>query len=267
VCSRTLLAAISPCPNDTYCFQLWAEGKIPSAVTLSLSFHDIETLNSLSLTAAPYDITKISTACLCRIEDEYAPLSSGAAFAINGGPVVVAKQPFTVEDLPRLKIAVPGIHTSAFVALSLLYGRPKNIVQMPSSHILRSIVDGRVDAGLVIHEARFIYPSYGLHQVADIGDAYYSRFSTPLPLGVIVARRSLGEGVIESLSKTLNRSIQAAKNQPALSSFVTDHASELSSDTIWQHIHHYVTKESEMMSDKELRWIRDFADAARELQG
>ena len=265
--SRTLLAAISPCPNDTFCFQFWAEGKVHSGLSLSLSFHDIETLNVLSMTEATYDIAKISTACLCRIEDKYVPLSSGAAFAINGGPIVVAKQPFDVDDLPRLKIAVPGIHTSAFVALSLLYGRPKNIIQMPSSQILKSVVDGSVDAGLVIHEARFIYPSYGLHHVVDIGDAYCSRFSTPLPLGVIVAKRSLGGDVIELLSETLSRSIQQAKKQQTLSSFVTSHASELSPDTIWQHIHHYVTKESEMMSEKELQWIRIFADAARDFQG
>jgi 1,4-dihydroxy-6-naphthoate synthase len=262
---RTLLAAISPCPNDTFCFQPWAEGVVESPISLSLSFHDVETLNIMARTSAPYDITKVSTACLNSIGEEYLPLSSGAAFAVNGGPTVVAKRPFSINDMHALRIAVPGRYTSAFVAFSILYGCPENIVEMPSSEILQSVVDGYADAGLVIHEARFVYPAYGLCRIVDIGDAYYSRFHTPLPLGVIVARRSLGEQLVDCLSDTLRRSIRHAKTQSSLSSFVSSHASEMHPDTIWQHISHYVTRETEMMADEEYRWIQVFLESAKGL--
>lgn len=260
---RTLLAAISPCPNDTFCFQSWAEGVLPSSLPISLSFHDIETLNVLAQTSAPFDITKVSTACLNSIKEEYVPLSSGAAFAIDGGPLVVAKHAFDLSDLRTLRIAVPGQYTSAFVAFCLLYGRPENILQMPSSEILQSVSDGHCDAGLVIHEARFVYPSYGLTKLVDIGEAYHARFHTPLPLGVIVARRSLGEPMLDELSSTLRRSINQAKTRQALSSYITSRAAELHPDTIWQHIHHYVTGETEKMSEEEYRWIHLFLEAAK----
>jgi 1,4-dihydroxy-6-naphthoate synthase len=255
--------AISPCPNDTFCFQHLAEGTVASPISVSLSFHDIETLNILSQTSMPYDITKVSTACLNSIGEEYVPLSSGAAFAINGGPIVVAKNLFDIHDLPKVRIAIPGRYTSAFVALSVLYGRPERIVEMPSSEIFGSVVDGYVDAGLVIHEARFVYPSYGLYQIVDIGDAYFSRFHTPLPLGVIVARRSLGPQVLDSLSDTLRRSIQEARKRNSLSPFVLSRATELHPDTIWQHINHYVTQETEVMADAAYRWIEVFLEVSK----
>ena len=260
---RTLLAAVSPCPNDTFCFQSWAEGAIASPISLTLSFHDIETLNIFSQTSAPYDITKVSTACLSRIGEEYVPLSAGAAFAINGGPKIIVKRPFTISDLPSLRVAVPGRYTSAFVALCVLYGAPATIIEMPSCEILQSVVDGRADAGLVIHEARFVYQSYGLHQMVDIGDEYTSRFLTPLPLGVIVARRSLGIKTLDLLSDTLRHSIQAAKARSSLSPFILSHAAELHPDTIWQHINHYVTAQTETMTDEAYRWIDIFLEAQK----
>jgi 1,4-dihydroxy-6-naphthoate synthase len=147
--------------------------------------------------------------------------------------------------------------------LCILYGHPENIVEMPSSEVLKSVADGRVDAGLVIHEARFVYPSYGLRQVVDIGDAYNARFRMPLPLGVIAAKRSLGDEVLDCLSHTLHRSICHAKTSSSLSSFVSSRATEMHSTTIWQHINHFVTRETEMMADEEFRWIQCFLEAAK----
>lgn len=261
--SRTLLAAISPCPNDTFCFQRWAEGAVDSSLRLSLSFHDIEMLNVLAQTTAPYDLTKVSTACLSRIEEKYVPLSSGAAFAMNGGPKVVAKTAYDIRDLRQVRVAVPGKNTSAFVAFSILYGKLENPIQMPSSEILNSVLRGDVDAGLVIHEGRFVYSCLGLHQIVDIGDAYFSRFHTPLPLGVIVARRSLGDEVLHQLSSTLQQSILQARSEEDLSPFVRSRATEIEVNTIWQHIHHFVTDETEQMSDAAYQWIEIFLREAK----
>lgn len=264
--ARTLLVAISPCPNDTFCFQPWVEGAIESPYTLTLSFHDIENLNVLAKTKALYDVTKLSTACLNEVEEEYVPLTSGAAFAMDGGPKIVAKKDFSFQDLPHCTMAVPGRHTSAFVAMALLYGCPKSVIEMPSSEIMKSIIEGKVDAGLVIHEARFVFSDYGLHEIVDIGDAYAARFQEPLPLGVIAARRSFGTTMIDELSSILRASVRKAKERAQLLPFVTDRAQELCKEIIWQHIHHFVTEETESTDAKALRWIEAFLERAKTVQ-
>lgn len=260
MCPRTLLTAISSCPNDTFCFESWAEGGIDTPFSLDLSFHEIETLNGLSVASAPYDITKVSTVLLPHIQNTYAPLASGAAFAIDGGPLVVAKRSLKIGDLSSMTIAIPGRHTSAFAALCALYGSPARAVEISSSNILQAVVDGQVDAGLVIHEARFVYPSYGVQQIVDIGLEYQSRFHAPLPLGIVVARKSLGPETISALSSVLSCSIRIARSRSELSPFIRERAAELDPATIWQHIHHYVTQETEEMSDTAWKWIETFVE-------
>jgi 1,4-dihydroxy-6-naphthoate synthase len=170
-----------------------------------------------------------------------------------------------MDELPQKRLAIPGKHTSAYAAFSLLYGHPHRCVEMPSSEILQSVIDGHCDAGLVIHEGRDGALRHGLFDIADIGDLYQSRCGAVLPLGVIVARRSLGEQAIRVLGETLRRSIQEARTQSSLSPFVCVKAQEQSPEILWKHINRYVTTETEMMTEEAARWIQLFLEAIKRL--
>jgi 1,4-dihydroxy-6-naphthoate synthase len=259
-----LRIAISSCPNDTFCFQPWIEECIHTSFRADFFFNDVDTLNRVAMASAPFDVTKLSAACLGAVSDRYEPLSSGAAFAINGGPKVLAKAPLSVSDFSELRLAIPGKMTSAYAAYSLLFGCPAEVLEMSPSSIIRAILDGTCDAGLVIHETGSVASRYGLIEAVDVGEAYRSRFGFPLPLGVIVAKRSLGPSMIQELDSTLSRSICEAKARAILSSFVREKAQELDSAILWQHIHQYVTAETECMTPQARQWLAVFTQLLTE---
>ena len=256
--STILRIAISSCPNDTFCFQPWAEECIETSFNSDFFFNDVDTLNRVAMASAPFDVTKLSAACLNEVLDMYEPLSSGAAFAIHGGPKVLAKRACPVSELPRLRLAIPGRLTSAYAAYSLLFGSSQEVVEMSPSSIIRAIHDGTCDAGLVIHETRSAAERHGLVEVVDIGEAYRSKFGAVLPLGVIVDKRSLGSSMLATINDTLFRSIHEARRRSVLSSFVLNRAVEPDGAVLWQHIQHYVTDETELMTAESQQWITTF---------
>ena len=260
-----LRVAISSCPNDTFCFQPWAEECIQTPLRADFFFNDVDTLNGVALASAAFDVTKLSAATLEAVSDIYVPLSSGAAFAIHGGPRVLARKGMALSDLLKVRLAIPGEKTSAYAAYTLLFGSPKEIVSMPSSAIIQAVTDGTCDAGLVIHETRSVADRYGLIEVADVGQLYSEKFHATLPLGVVVARRSLGPAILHAINDTLRRSIREARKRSVLSSFVLDRAQESDSAVLWQHIHHYVTDETELMTAESLQWITTFNQLIRHL--
>ena len=256
--SANLRVAISSCPNDTFCFQAWAEECFELPFMTDFFFNDVNTLNRVAMTSAPFDVTKLSASCLQAVSDVYVPLSSGAAFAIHGGPKVLAKTPLSLSDLSNLRLAIPGRLTSAYAAYTLLFGPPREVVEMPSSAVIRAIAEGTCDAGLVIHETCSAAKQHGLIEVVDVGEVYRKRFGSVLPLGVIVARRSLGPETIRRINETLYRSICEARKRPLLAPFVRDRAQELNEDVLWQHINQYVTAETECMTPESSQWITTF---------
>ena len=208
---RTLLAAISPCPNDTFAFAPWIERRIDSPYVLDICFHDIEELNTVAMHSDQFDLIKISAACYGKVCDRYAVLSSGAAFALNGGPLLVAKRKSDFRS-----VAIPGIHTSAYAAYRLLYGTPQQVCQMSYEQIVPCVEAGVCDAGIVIHEGRFAIPS-SLEIVADLGEAFAEKYGCPLPLGLIVAKRSLGKETISCVESILRKSVEQARLETLLS--------------------------------------------------
>lgn len=257
--STILRIAISSCPNDTFCFQPWAEECIETSFHADFFFNDVDTLNRVAMASAPFDVTKLSAACLNAVSDVYEPLSSGAAFAIHGGPKVLAKRAYSVSELPRLRLAIPGKLTSAYAAYSLLFDpSQQDIVEMSPSSIVRAIHDGTCDAGLVIHEVRSAVDRHGFVEIVDIGEAYRTKFGAVLPLGVIVAKRSLGPSMLQTINDTLFRSIHEARRRSVLSSFVLNRAQEPDGAVLWQHIHQYVTAETEHMTVESQQWLTIF---------
>jgi 1,4-dihydroxy-6-naphthoate synthase len=256
---KSVSLGYSPCPNDTFIFYAMTHGKIDTG---GLSFNevllDVETLNRKALNAE-IDVTKISYAAYGLLRDNYTLLRSGGALGRGCGPLVVAKHDYAMEDLRNKRIVIPGKLTTAFLLLQLfdtsfmraysntplhLYGRDypaPTIIEMPFHKIVEAVANEEVDAGLIIHESRFTYPSYGLKQIMDLGEWWEKDTGLPIPLGCIIARRSLGDNLNSRIDRTIRQSVEYAfsKREEPLT-YIKQHSQELSDDVIHQHIDLYV---------------------------
>jgi len=159
-------------------------------------------------------------------------------------------------------VAVPGRHTTAYFLLSL-YAQGFVPVEVRYDRILPMVAQGEVEAGLIIHESRFTYPRYGLVQVVDLGAWWEERTGLPLPLGAILARRDLGEGLIRALDEAVRRSVAYALAHPEEAlDYMRAHAQELSDEVIWAHVHTYVNAFSLDVGEEGERAVaRLFAEA------
>jgi len=166
---------------------------------------DIQTLNE-EATRGTYDVTAISFHAYAYIADKYALLPHGASIGDNYGPIVVSRQPAKPEDIPNLKIAIPGKLTSAFLALRIFNSEFKYQV-VPFDKIIDAVQNGDCDAGLLIHEGQLFYESKGLHKVLDLGQWWHEKHGLPLPMGGNVIRRDLGHARIKEVSRLLRESI------------------------------------------------------------
>ncbi len=198
----------SPDPDDAFMFYALAKGLIDSAgFEFEHVLDDIETLNQRAL-KGELEITAVSIHAFPGIADKYALLGSGGSMGDNYGPMVVCTEQKTVEDLNSMTIAVPGLKTSAFLALKLAIGTYKYKV-IPFDEIIPAVTSGEVDAGLIIHEGQLTYAQSGLKSVLDLGVWWNKKTSgLPLPLGGNCVRRDLGEQKIRDLSRVLKESIQ-----------------------------------------------------------
>ncbi|WP_299239757.1 MqnA/MqnD/SBP family protein [Sulfurihydrogenibium sp.] len=168
---------------------------------------DIETLNKEALKGT-YEVSAISIHAFPYVADRYALLSSGASMGDNYGPMVVAKEDFPANELKNKKIAVPGTLTSAFLALKL-FEPDINYVALPFDQIMDAVKEGKVDAGLIIHEGQLTYQDEGLKCIVDLGKWWYEKTGgLPLPLGGNVIRKDLGIEAMKEISEILRESIK-----------------------------------------------------------
>ncbi len=245
-----LRLGFSPCPNDTFIFYALANGKVdPGDLRFAFVIEDVETLNQLAL-RREIEISKVSCHAYVHLEDDYRFLSTGGAFGRGCGPLVVSDTCRLMDDLAGKRVAIPGQLTTAFLLLRLYFrasggGKPSSYVAMPFHEIMAAVRGGACDAGLIIHEGRFTYRDYGLHELLDLGDWWDRETGLPLPLGGIVAKRSLGEGVIGEIEHCIGSSVQYADfHREELRSYVKKYSQELSDDVIDQHISLYVNRYS-----------------------
>ena len=166
---------------------------------------DIQTLNEEAMQGT-YDVTAISFHAYAYVADKYVLLPHGASIGDNYGPVVVSRETATPEDIPNLKIAIPGKLTSAFLALRI-FNPIFEYVVVPFDKIIDAVQDGSCDAGLLIHEGQLFYESIGLHKVLDLGEWWHKRTGLPLPMGGNAIRRDLGPDLIREVSQLLRESI------------------------------------------------------------
>lgn len=224
---------ISPCPNDTFVFSALVHGQVEGPA-VTVTFADIDVCNQLAI-ARELDVVKVSFAALPELLDHYALLPTGGALGHGVGPLVLARAADT--DLAGATIAVPGERTTAYLLLRL-WRQGFKVQVMPFETIMPAVRDGLVDAGLVIHESRFTYPSYGLVCLQDLGAWWEADTGLPIPLGAIVARRTLD---LEALTTSIRASVEHAWADPTASAaFVAEHAQEMDPDVCQQHIDLYV---------------------------
>lgn len=239
--NRQLSLGFSPCPNDTFIFHALVNGIVKAD---GLSFQerllDVENLNRRAL-AAELDVTKVSFHLYGHIRDEYTLLSAGAALGRGCGPLLVAKSSLAPADLQGRPIALPGRYTTAALLLRLFAPQLDNLVYLSFEQIMPAIAAGEVAAGVIIHESRFTFGEYGLVKLVDLGEWWESDTGCPIPLGGIVARRSLGEKVISAVDSALRSSIDYAFANPAASrEYIRAHAQEMSDEVCAAHIGLYV---------------------------
>ena len=248
--------AFSPCPNDTFVFHAWVHGLLPGAPKLDVLYADIDITNSLAATPNGPDVLKISYAALPWVLSEYALLPCGGALGRGCGPLVLMKNGISSSNDPAVltgrRVAVPSERSTAYLLFRLwaaqnVPGGVGEIVIMPFHEIMPAVRDGLVDAGLVIHEARFTYPSYGLDLLVDLGNWWETDTTLPIPLGAIIARRSLDA---EAISGWIRASVEYAWKNPKVSQeYVLCHAQELSPEVAHAHIDLYVNKFTANLGD------------------
>ncbi len=182
--------AFSPCPNDTFVFHAWVHGLLPGAPPVDVTFADIDITNTAA-ERGEFDVVKVSYAALPWLLDDYTLLPSGGALGRGCGPLVLTRG--DVDSLDGRTVAVPSERSTAYLLFRLWAAgqRPARIDVVPFASIMPAVRDGKYDAGLVIHEARFTYPSYGLTSLVDLGAWWEGDTGLPIPLGAILARRSL----------------------------------------------------------------------------
>jgi len=227
-------AAFSPCPNDTFVFHALVHGLVPGAPPLDVTYADVDVTNTAALDGR-YDLVKVSYAALPWLLDKYHLLPCGGALGRGCGPLVLTRGGTEFRT-----VAVPGDRTTAYLLFRLwAQGRGADIEVVPFHEIMPGVADGRYDAGLVIHEARFTYPRYGLTALVDLGAWWESETGLPIPLGAILARRD----AVDPTAATgwIRESVRYAWKHPEASrDYILAHAQEMEPAVVAQHIDLYV---------------------------
>lgn len=256
---------ISPCPNDTFTFHALAHGLVPGAPAVDVRYADVDVTNTLAVDT-DLDLVKVSYAALPWLLDRYELLPCGGALGRGCGPLLLARGP-ALSSVDGLRVAVPGDRTTAYLLMRLWMGstssgaRPASIEVVPFASIMPGVAAGDYDAGLVIHEARFVYPRFGLTSIVDLGEWWESTTGLPIPLGAILARR----GAVDAAAATgwIRESVRRAWADPSLSrQYVLAHAQEMEQDVVDQHIKLYVNEFTHDLGDEGYRAVRGLLNRA-----
>ena len=255
----------SPCPNDTFIFYALSHGVIDSG---RLRFarpclEDVETLNSWAL-AHRLDVTKISCHALGHVSDEYCVLAAGSALGRGCGPLLVAAGDFPAVDLVGRRVAIPGRLTTAALLFRMFLPACTDLVEMRFDRIMEAVKRGEVDAGVIIHESRFTYGEEGLSCLQDLGLWWEEVSGQPIPLGCIVARRSLGEEVIALVDRAVAASVNYAFSHPGeCLPYIRAHSQETAPEVVQRHIELYVNDFSRDLGSEGMAAITAFLERGR----
>jgi 1,4-dihydroxy-6-naphthoate synthase len=203
----TIPVAHSPDSDDAFMFYGLAANKLDTGnITFKHVLKDIQTLNEEAMRGT-FEVTAISFHAYAYISEKYALLPHGASIGENYGPILVSRNPLSADDIGKLKIAIPGKLTSAFLALRI-FNSQFDYEVVPFDKIIETVLSGTCDAGLLIHEGQLFYDSLGLHKIIDLGEWWYQETGLPLPMGGNAIRRDLGPELSREVSRLLRESIR-----------------------------------------------------------
>lgn len=282
-----LSLAYSPCPNDCFIFDALIHQKIDTeGLEFEVSLEDVETLNRKAL-KSELDITKLSFHAYAYVLENYILLRAGSALGFNCGPLLVKdsknkiqRTRFKIQDSINKKqdlswdagniedmiVAIPGKMTTANFLLSLAYPNLKTKKEYVFSEIEQAVLNGEVNAGLLIHENRFTYEAKGLEKIMDLGEYWDSLIHAPIPLGGIVIRRDLSEEIQQKVNRVIKRSVEFAFANPESSMpYVKAHAQEMSEEVMKKHIALYVNDFSVDLGEPGEKAIHLMFNTAKEL--
>jgi 1,4-dihydroxy-6-naphthoate synthase len=206
----TIRVGHSPDSDDAFMFYALTHDKLNTGgLRFVHQLEDIETLNQRAL-RGELEVSAVSIHAFAHLADRYALLASGSSMGDQYGPTLVARVPMSLADLKGRTLAIPGRLTTAYLTMQLCLGKDTPVVVLPFDQILPAVAEGRVEAGLLIHEGQLYYGEKGLHKVVDLGEWWHEQTGLPLPLGGNVVRRDLGEAMVARIARLLKESIQYA---------------------------------------------------------
>ncbi len=238
-----LTLGFSPCPNDTFIFDAMVHGRIDTeGLEFDYFLADVEDLNKRAM-RSEVDITKISYYAYSFVASNYLILDVGSALGHRNGPLLISKRKISNSAMTKAKIAIPGKYTTANLLFSIAWPEATNKTEYLFSDIEKALLDGEVDAGLIIHETRFTYFKKGLHKLADMGEFWEKLTGLPIPLGAIVINRNIPHEIALKVNRILRRSLEYAyKDSFASYDFVAGNAREMDSTVMNNHIKLYVNE-------------------------
>jgi len=255
--------AFSSCPNDTFIFHAMLHGLVD---TEGLEFvpyiSDVEDLN-IKAQKGTFPISKLSFHAYLRLREKYTLLDSGSALGYGCGPLVIAKK--RDIDLASARIAIPGEYTTAAMLLRLWKPGVSNLTATRFDNILEGVAGGEYDAGVIIHEGRFVYPDYDLVEIVDLGQWWENTTDMPIPLGCIALRSDLDDEYRGKINRVLRASVEyALEHREASSDYVRSHAREMDKDVINEHIKLYVNNFSIDLGERGRAAVEKLEEMARE---
>ncbi|MBX3110786.1 MAG: hypothetical protein KF857_02155 [Fimbriimonadaceae bacterium] len=260
----------SPDSDDAFMFWGLASGTVHSDYEFEHILRDIQTLNDWAKEGR-LESSAVSVHAFAHVADKYALLRHGGSFGEQYGPMLVALAPVTADEVRETTIAVPGLLTSAYLQLCLWfedqYGkgvRPKTEV-VPFDEIVPSVQSGRHKVGLIIHEGQLTYEKDGLVELANMGKWWHEKTGLPLPLGVNVVRKDLGDDVCKEVSRCMRASIDAGLgNRPQALEYALQFAREMDPATSDEFVGMYVNERTRDMGEAGVKAIRLFLQKGAE---
>jgi len=231
----------STCPNDTFIFDAMIHQKVDTeGLKFEVVLGDVEELNNKALNNE-LDVTKISYHAFSKIANNYMLLDSGSALGYKNGPLLISKRKIYPDEVDDVKIAIPGINTTANLLLGIAYPEAKNKIEYLFSDIEEAVLSNEVDAGLIIHENRFTYEAKGLKKIIDLGEYWEKETRLPIPLGGIAVNRNLDKDLQLKINRVLKRSVEFAfENPKSAYPYIKQYAQEMDEEVMYKHIDLYV---------------------------
>ena len=255
---------ISTCPNDTFAFAALMEKRVEGP-DLCFVLDDVQALNERVM-RGDLQVAKASFHAALHVARHYRVLPVGAALGYGVGPLMLSRDHADRPPGAGDRVLCPGKWTTATLLYRLFCPDGPEPRQVVFSEIIPALRSGAADFGVVIHEGRFTYQEQGLHCALDLGARWEQETLAPLPLGGILARRDLGEGRLEQVTRAIRASLQFAKKEPErVLPKMAEYAQEMSEEVLWEHVRLYVNDSTEDLGEEGRRALSVLAGKAREV--